>query len=732
MNSKTPIELNPEQTRLDADLRRAAAEIHPRAAFRTELRAELAQAEALVQNKPGGLRHWLDLTWARPYVAQAVVVALLVGLVALALRLTPQLLGAPTAVPGQPGLDTPAPGQTLAPDNSLPAGMLARLGKGSITGLDSAAGGRLVVAATGGVCVYGQGFSEQWCRTLPGSASGARFNPAGDRLAVVSGMQLANTRVMVLDAVTGQTLAERETQTMWLGNFSLGSQPVWDPTGQPRLLINEDGGRISAWNWQANTNDWTAEVAASGQGQLLALDWAAGPGGASLIAAGGPNGLALIDGASGEVAQYYSPAWQVSPVSGIAALAFSPADADGKLMLAYTYPTGVGLLKVEGWDWKATTASGATAVKPGWALSGGELWQSSYQGVNLAWSRGSQPLELAVEANQSVQLFRLGEAQAVRSYPALGMTPLAWAQDFANLFYVGQDWQLFRAEGEGAVPVGLGYTAPQHMLAWVNAQQVLAGSSNSLYQWDLPEGRLGVVSQIPLPGANLLALQPSRALYDLQDAQHILVLWDTVENKEVTRYYAPGRMLKGALSPDGSLAVVAGEDGWLYVFDSRDSHQRDGMPITPTPNQVDGLALSPDGSRAAVAWMENGSTHIAVAKLDGSDEWEKWESALDSSATVQALAWSADGSRLAAAAGLNVLVIDPFTGEVMQNLGPEIDPQTFGTSQYQPGQIQSLAFAPEGQFLAAGGNLVSVWDLDSGKIAATYPGQERGARPSLP
>ena len=53
----------------------------------------------------------------------------------IALRLTPQLTGVSATRPGQPWLDTPRPGQ--------PAGLLAQLGKGTISALDTAADGRL-------------------------------------------------------------------------------------------------------------------------------------------------------------------------------------------------------------------------------------------------------------------------------------------------------------------------------------------------------------------------------------------------------------------------------------------------------------------------------------------------------------------------------------------------------------------------------------------------------------
>ncbi len=318
--------LQPDLLDLDASLRRLSNETHPRPVFVARLRGDLEQKTA---QPPRRRPHF---PWTRPLFAQAALLALLVGLVALALGLAPHLLASPTRMPGvQPVAGTPGP------DGSR-AGMLARLGKGAITALDANPDGLLAVAATTGVCVYDQGVREEWCAWTDETALAVAFNPGGDVLAV----GLGDGRLQIRDARTGQIRAGRASSSM-----SSITSLAWDPAGAPVIASLIIGGQVTAWNWQEDALPWAPIQLPA---PTAALAWAQGAGGESVLAAGGDSGLTLLDGETGLPKTQYDPSWQVSPMLGIGALDFSASAPGEQPWLAYAYRGGVAALKMNGWQ----------------------------------------------------------------------------------------------------------------------------------------------------------------------------------------------------------------------------------------------------------------------------------------------------------------------------------------------------------------------------------------------
>jgi WD40 repeat protein len=91
----------------------------------------------------------------------------------------------------------------------------------------------------------------------------------------------------------------------------------------------------------------------------------------------------------------------------------------------------------------------------------------------------------------------------------------------------------------------------------------------------------------------------------------------------------------------------------------------------------------------------------------------------NSSANVYALAWSPDGTRLAAASyDATVQVREAATGRLLQSY------------QGHTGGVFALAWSPDGTLLASGGDdtTVQLWDAASGQCVYIHRSHTRGVR----
>jgi WD40 repeat protein/tRNA A-37 threonylcarbamoyl transferase component Bud32 len=128
---------------------------------------------------------------------------------------------------------------------------------------------------------------------------------------------------------------------------------------------------------------------------------------------------------------------------------------------------------------------------------------------------------------------------------------------------------------------------------------------------------------------------------------------------------------------------------------------------------IEALAVSPDGTRLAVAgslgvWLYDAETLDVLGLLEGHEE------------PVTDVTWSPDGTQLASSSqDGSVRVWDATSGEELHTLRGHV------------GSVASVAWSPAGTLLASGGwdDSVRVWDLDSGSerhVLASHTGAVKG------
>lgn len=208
--------------------------------------------------------------------------------------------------------------------------------------------------------------------------------------------------------------------------------------------------------------------------------------------------------------------------------------------------------------------------------------------------------------------------------------------------------------------------------------------------------------------------------------------------------------------PDGSKILSSSWYGTVVVWNAAT-----GALISNFTGQISGLAsLSPDGLEIASAYSryENGSWKYGLNILN-STTGANVSAFTGHSEFVSAIAWSADGKRLASgSADRSVRILDAVTGENLKTLtghtdwvytvawSPDGSTVASGGAAYDrtirfwnatsgaevrkitgfPAGILSVAWSPDGRLLASGdaAGPVRVWDAATGDLKANLTGHE--------
>lgn len=191
---------------------------------------------------------------------------------------------------------------------------------------------------------------------------------------------------------------------------------------------------------------------------------------------------------------------------------------------------------------------------------------------------------------------------------------------------------------------------------------------------------------------------------------------------------ALGRLGKGSINvtsftPDGD-TIIAGGDVGVYVYSVETLEE---IWSVPTANQIRSLAISPDGSIAALG-TDDGS--VVLIDLQSRSAIEGKLGQESDGIGVFSLAWmdedEADRIQLLAAGFNNGdVVISQINREGTNEAGgPEV--AFIGNLDRQSSGVVSMAFSPNGRILATGtrNGLISIWDSESFEWIGFLEGHE--------
>jgi WD40 repeat protein len=183
---------------------------------------------------------------------------------------------------------------------------------------------------------------------------------------------------------------------------------------------------------------------------------------------------------------------------------------------------------------------------------------------------------------------------------------------------------------------------------------------------------------------------------------------------------SPGQVYRLAFDPSGRSVLAGTADGWVALWNGTTGDT--AFQIKPTTAPVEGIAWSPDGSRFGVA--DGAGNLIIRSQTTGAD----LQTLTSPDRAFTTLAWSPDGQRLAAGSGGQAEIWDLAGGKTLQVLNPERPADL-------PYTATGLAWTPDGRsivmssgyYSAASANgpeidvgRVVVWDASSGAQSQSF------------
>lgn len=172
-------------------------------------------------------------------------------------------------------------------------------------------------------------------------------------------------------------------------------------------------------------------------------------------------------------------------------------------------------------------------------------------------------------------------------------------------------------------------------------------------------------------------------------------------------------------SPDGKILAAGGQDPFVQLWDVTSGKALKTLKSKDATRDFNlrTIAFSPDGTRVA----KDGPPLVVWDVATGQPVFEKWVfNSADSGGGPAAIAFSPDGTILAAGDALSLQLLDASTGAankvLVDNKDSSVKAETTAT--------RSLAFSPDGATLASAGpgKAVTLWTVATGQKAATLTG----------
>ncbi len=208
------------------------------------------------------------------------------------------------------------------------------------------------------------------------------------------------------------------------------------------------------------------------------------------------------------------------------------------------------------------------------------------------------------------------------------------------------------------------------------------------------------------------------------------IIWDLASFKERRRIddfeKIPDSSGHALFTPDGQSMILASTSRGLLVFDMATGKVAKSIQCDERPGvaEVLAVAVSPDGKMLAAGTKAG---NVFVFDLEKGKQLQKFDYVGTAHggggcASVDLLAFSPDGTRLAAAKSLEawVQVLDPATGKNLDTLRIYRDAVH---------ALRALAYSPDGKTIAMVGNgtlghqTVDLWDIDKFGFRGDFSGQ---------
>ena len=307
-------------------------------------------------------------------------------------------------------------------------------------------------------------------------------------------------------------------------------------------------------------------------------------------------------------------------------------------------------------------------------------------------------------------------AARVWDFSATG--PIAFSPDGEELLTVGGDNVLqlrkvpsgeleWTIEGAGTVIRSVAISPNQRLMA-------SAGSDAMARLWDFQDGRESRTLKGHTAVIQCIAFSPNSKELASGSSDKTVRIWDVNSGSTELKFHPlgkivgprpsygiPGQVFAVAFSPDGTLLASGGGDGVgeygeLVLWDLKSKHLRRSL-LGAGEQQVWAVAFTPDGKRL-VSGQVNGKVKVFdVASGASAGEMEAGES-------LRSIAISPDGGILATGTRQSLKLWDLAKKALMRTLE---SPNDF--------MVGSLAFSPDGKWLASEGRRVRLWEMPDRK-----------------